>query len=340
MIYLDYAAATPLSKKAFLAMEPYLTEKFFNPSSPYLPAVEVKREYEAAKNAIGSCIGVKGAALVMTAGATESVNLAFRSFNNCLVSEIEHAAVLATAKTLPVYGLVKVRPSGVIDVDDLKAKMTEATELVSVGLVNNETGVIQPLKEIAELIQVEKINRLKNHNSTPLFLHSDASQGLALLKLNVAKLGVDLLTLNAGKVYGPKQVGLLYVRQGAGLKPVLFGGGQELGLRSGTENVAGVVGFATALSEVVAHIDSERKRLMKLKQLFVSELKKQFRVAPLKDSPEIGLLGDEKRQLASFLPITVLGLDAERLVFMLEERGVLVSTGAACAASKGAKSHV
>ncbi|MDR2063730.1 MAG: cysteine desulfurase [Candidatus Nomurabacteria bacterium] len=340
MIYLDHAAATPISKRALRAMEPYFAEKFFNPSSPYFPAVEVRREYEAAKNTIGGCIGVKGSTLVMTAGATESVNLAFQGFASCLVSEIEHSAVLETARSLPMCEFVRVQANGMIDVEDLATKITEETELVSVGLVNNETGMIQPLKEIAEVVQAERMRRSKCQSSTPLFLHSDASQGLTLLKINAAKLGVDLLTLNAGKVYGPKQVGALYVRHGAILKPVVRGGGQEAGLRSGTENVAGVVGFATALSETAARVDGERKRLTKLKQLLIRELSKNFRVAPLKSHPEIGLIGDEKKQLASFVPLTVLGLDAERLVFMLEERGVLVSTGAACAASKGARSHV
>jgi cysteine desulfurase len=340
MIYLDHAAATPLGKKARYAMEPYLTERFFNPSSPYFPAVLARRDYEKAKSEIGACIGVKGSDLVMTAGATESANLALKSFRNGLAGEIEHAAVLQVMKSLPHYDTVKVLPSGVIDVADLRGKISEETEVISVGLVNNETGMVQPVKEIAEIVKEERMRRLKMRCPTPLFLHSDASQGLTLMKINAAKLGLDLLTLNAGKIYGPKQVGLLYVGHEVALAPTVLGGGQELGLRSGTENVAGVMGFAAAITEVTAHVESERKRLMELKQLFLGELRKHFRVDNLKNTPEIGLIGNEKKQLASFLPLTVLGLDAERLIFMLEEKGVLVSTGAACAASKGERSHV
>jgi cysteine desulfurase len=341
IIYLDHAAATPVSERAIRAMQPYLAERFFNPSAPYLPAAEVRREYNHAKDDIAACIGAKGSDLVMTAGATESINLAFTSVASSLpsassprvlVSAIEHPAVLEAAKKAGAYELIGVAKQGNIATQSLQGRTLEGVGLVSVALVSNELGTIQPISDIAAAVKAERLRRLQTGNKVPIYLHTDASQGFGLLDVNVARLGVDMLTLNAGKIYGPKQVGLLWVKPGVRLQPVVAGGGQELGLRSGTENVAGVVGFAAAAQEAKKHAKSELKRLLELKQLMTDKLQ-----AGIKD---LVLLGNTKKQLASFLPITIPGVDAERLVFVLEQDGVLVSTGAACAANKGSRSHV
>ena len=341
MIYLDHAAATPVSQKVLDAMTPFMTTDFFNPSSPYLPAAKVRATYEEAKNKIANFIGGKGNDLVITSGATEANALAFTSVNRAnearrenaqiLVLETEHASVLNNAKNYR-FKTIKVDKTGLIDLTDLKSKLTDDIELVSVSLANNELGTIQPLAEIAELLRKTRLERLKKGITTQLLLHSDASQGLALMEINVARLGVDLLTLNAAKVGGPKGVGALYVAHGVRLKPFTMGGGQERGLRSGTENVAGVVGFAAALEIIKNHQSAARKKYLRLVENLKAELK-NCQIEPL-------YLGNPKHMLANFLPLSFPGLDAERLIFKLEEHEVYLSTGAACSASKGEPSHV
>ncbi|MBQ3464503.1 cysteine desulfurase [Candidatus Saccharibacteria bacterium] len=353
MIYLDHAAATPVSKKALESMLPFFTDTFFNPSAAYLPAKNARESFESSKTKIANFIGAKSADLIITSGATEANSLAFTSINPefgartkspknqeskvsktsplVLVLSTEHASVLENAKVYP-YDLISVDKNGSIDLEDFKKKLTSSVQLVSVSLANNELGTIQPISTIAEIIRDERLRRLKNGDMAPLFLHSDASQGLSLLDINVARLGVDLLTLNSAKVSGPKGVGALYVAHHVKLHPLLLGGGQERGLRSGTENVALSVGFATALESLKNHTASERKKYTKL----VENLKKELDQAKIKPL----YLGNSRNQLSNFLPVSFPGLDAERLVYKLEEREVYVSTGAACAASKGEPSHV
>lgn len=332
MIYLDHAAATPVSKKVLAAMTPFMDEEFFNPSSPYLPAVRVRAAYEEAKSTIANFVGAKGNDLVMTSGATEANALAFTAVSGkILVLEAEHASVLENAKKYD-FETIKVDKTGLISLKDLREKLTDEVELVSVSLANNELGTIQPLAEIAQIIREVRLDRLSRGVKTQLLLHSDASQGLALVDINVARLGVDLLTLNAAKVCGPKGVGALYVGHGVRLKPLTMGGGQERNLRSGTENVAGAVGFAAALEALKGHSAAARKNYTRLVENLKNELK-NCKVQPL-------YLGNPKHSLANFLPLSFPGLDAERLIFKLEEREVYVSTGAACSASKGEPSHV
>lgn len=331
-IYLDHAAATPLLPKVLAAMQPYLSDIFYNPSSPYAPAVAVRRDYEEAKARLAACIGAKPAELIMTAGATESINLAVRSIGGHVVSSgIEHESVLAAVRR-GEHTLVGVSPKGRVNPGDIKEAIRPDTRLVSVQLANGEIGTIQPLGDIATVVRDERARRLENGNKTPIYLHSDASQGAGLLDIHVARLGVDMLTLNAGKVYGPKQVGLLWAERSVFLEPQIVGGGQERGLRSGTENVAGVIGFAAALERAEKGRKAEVDRLEKLRD----SLEKQLTEA----LPQAIVSGDHAHRLSSHLHIAFPGLDGERLVFALENRGVLVATGSACAASKGTRSHV
>ncbi len=332
MIYLDHAAATPVSRKVLNAMEPFFTDKFFNPSAAYLPAKRVAEEYEAAKAEIAHGIGAKANDLVITAGATEANNLAFSVAGNqsdtfsTLYLATEHDSVRRVAEK---YGgeAIKVLPNGRIDLEDLKQKITDETVLISVALANNELGTIQPLAEIAEIIRNVRFKRMQNGNKRPLYLHSDASQALNLLDVNVARLGVDLLTINAAKVYGPKGVGALYVSHEVALTPVSVGGGQERGLRAGTENVPGVIGFSMAINEAKKHLNGNRKKYAKWRKILLEELKDYKLI-------------NRGKVLDNFVVVCFEGLDAERLVFMLEDRGIYVATGAACAASKGIRSHV
>lgn len=329
MIYLDHAAATPVSEKVREAMEPYFSQDFFNPSAAYLPAKKVAVLYEEAKATIAHVIGAKSSDLVITAGATEANNLAFTVMapeDTCLYLITEHDSVRKVAEKhsgIPIA----VDKNGRILLDDLKAKMTDNVTLVSIAIVNNELGTIQPLSEVAAYLREVKMKRLARGLKKPLYLHSDASQALNLLNVNVARLGVDLLTLNAAKIYGPKGVGALFLSHKVKLLPLAVGGGQEQGLRSGTENVPGVIGFAKAIEEVTKHLNGNRKKYANWRKILLSELTDYELV-------------NKKHVLDNFVVLCYDGIDAERLVFLLEEQEVYVSTGAACAANKGTKSHV
>lgn len=355
MIYLDHAAATPVDDRVLKAMEPYFAEKFFNPSAAYLPAKEVSADYETAKGVIAHAIGAKASDLIMTAGATEANNLAFTSLgsgraissqlpppcsaNACarrgspqlshpsvLYLVTEHDSVRNAAKQ---HGgeAIAVLPNGLIDMDDLRSKLTDEVELVSVSLVNNELGVVQPLAEISALLRESRLNRMQRGVKRQLLLHSDASQALNLLNINVARLGVDMLTLNSAKIYGPKGVGALYVAHGVRLEPLTVGGGQEKGLRSGTENIPGVVGFAKATELACEHLNGNRKKYAKWRKILLEGLTNYELI-------------NRKHFIDNFIVLCYNGIDAERLIFLLEGRGIYVATGAACAASKGEKSHV
>lgn len=327
MIYLDHAAATPVSKKVFEAMKPYFSDDFFNPSAAYLPAKKVSSDYEAAKGVIAHAIGAKANDIVITAGATEANNLAFSILDGKVLYLVtEHDSVRKVAEK---HGgtPIDVDKNGRIVLDDLRAKINDDVVLISVALANNELGTIQPLSEVAAIIREVRLDRLSRGVKTPLYLHSDASQALNLLNVNVARLGVDLLTLNSAKVYGPKGVGCLYVSHDVELKPISLGGGQENGLRSGTENVPGVIGFAKAVEEASAHMNGNRKKYAEFRKILLDELQGYELV-------------NKKHSLDNFVVLCYNGIDAERLVFLLEENGVYVSTGAACAANKGTKSHV
>ena len=332
MTYLDHAAATPMDPKVIAAMQPYFTDAFFNPSAPYAPAISVRRAYEAAKTTLGRAIGAKGEEIIMTAGATESVNLAFFSVGGHVVTaNIEHHAVLEAAKQLD-HTFVSADEKGIVSAAAIKAAITPETRLVSIALANNELGTIQPLRDIAEVVRKEREARLGRGDHTPIYLHSDASKGVGQIDVNVARLGLDMLTLNAAKVYGPKQVGLLWSASHVVLKPQVRGGGQERGIRSCTENVAGTIGFAKAMELATEHRKYESDRLATLRDTLQRRITEAF--------PDAVVSGNQKHRLAGHLHISFPNLDAERVLFALESRGVLVATGSACAANKGTRSHV
>ena len=331
--YFDYAAATPVDARVLKVMMPYFSDNFFNPSAPYEPAVRVRREYENAKDRIAKLIGGQKDELVMTAGATESINLAARSFlGHKVCSVIEHDSVLNAVKNGRNFSLVPVGLSGIAKVEDFVKNITDDTVFVSSALANHELGTVQPIAKLAVEINKIRQKRLLAGNKTPLVFHCDASQGFGIIDINVARLGVDLLTLNAGKIYGPKQVGLLWVRRGLNLTAQTVGGGQEGGLRSGTENVAGVMGFARAVEL------AEKKRKGETRRL--AEIRNKMQNLILAELPQAVLAGDQKRRLANFLHISFPEIDAERLIFMLEMQHVYVATGSACSANRRTGSKV
>lgn len=334
-IYLDYAAATPLDERVFSAMQPYFVQQFYNPSAAYTAARQIRTDLDDARHNLAITIGGKRDEVVLTAGATESVNLAFRGLldkgDHVVVGATEHPAVKAIAEQFEVSTAVS-DAKGIITPEAVAARITDDTKLVSITAADSELGTIQPLSKIAETIDRIRHDRRKRGVTQPLYFHSDASQAAGVIDLHVARLGVDLLTLNAAKCYGPKQVGLLWAASHVQLRPLIFGGGQERGLRSGTENVAGAIGFAKALYIAQKQRHTESDRLRALRDSLETQLSEAI--------PELVINGSKKKHLPGHLNVSLDGLDAERVVFHLDSLGVQVATGAACAANKGTRSAV
>lgn len=338
-IYLDYAAATPIADEVIVAMAPYYQQSWHNPSALYLAGRKTKIALNQARADVAHWLGARPAEIIFTAGATEANQLALTglmtsladSKSEILVSATEHAAVLGAAEVSPRSSVIPVDQTGRIDLTALEQSIKSQTLIVSVHYANNETGVVQSLKSVSALILAERNRRLAAGEKRPIYLHTDASQAAQYLDLHVSRLGVDLMTLSAGKIYGPKQVAALYIRGGIQLTPLLVGGGQERGLRSGTENVAGAVGMARALSLVQADRQTETKRLAHLRDKFEKTLS---------SINGIEFNGHRRHRLPNFSHISVAGSDGERLVMELDEAGIQAATGAACSANSQEPSHV
>lgn len=334
-IYLDYAAATPLDSRVFSAMQPYMTEQFYNPSAVYAPARQVRADFEAAKHRIAMVIGAKPTDIIMTAGATESINIAIQGVmtesDHIVIGATEHPSVSAVAAGYN-HSIASATSKGIITVEAVRACINDATKLVSITAADSEIGAVQSLKAIAAMIVEVQDDRRARGVAQPLYFHTDASQVVGVVDLQVGRLGVDMMTLNASKCYGPKQVGVLYSSSHVRLRPVLHGGGQEMGLRSGTENVAGTVGFAKALDIAIKRRHPETKRLSELRDYLQDSLTSQLSALVVN--------GHSKKRLPNIASMSYEGLDAERVVFHLDMKGVYVATGAACAANKGVRSTV
>jgi cysteine desulfurase len=333
-IYLDHAAATAVDPAVAMAMQPFLSEQFYNPSATYLAAVKVHQALEDARARVAHWLGARPSEIIFTAGGSEANNLAIhgvmRQFPKAslVVSGIEHESVLAPAQNYD-YREAAVRTDGRIDLEDLKRKIDVNTVLVSVMYANNEVGTIQPIREVAKVVEAVRKTR---KSKLPLYLHTDAAQASNYLDLHVARLGVDMMTVNGGKIYGPKQSGALFVKAGLQLKPLIDGGGQERGLRSGTESVAGAVGLAAALDMVQSSRHQEAKRLQTLQLEFIKQIERQLPGAVINGSP--------KWRLPNNLHLTLPGKDNERLLIELEQQGILAAAGSACSASNEEPSHV
>ena len=334
--YLDHAAATPMAPEVLEAMMPYLTEFFENPSAPYARARAVRAKLEEARAACAHAIGAKADNLIFCAGATEATNLAFGSVSadgHVVTDAIEHESVLACARARE-HTLVSVAFDGRVSAQSVAEAITPATELVSIELANGEVGTIQPIREIAGVVADERARRLEAGERRPLWLHTDASQAALTLSVSVSSLKVDLMTLSAAKIGGPKQVGALWAADGVCLSPIVLGGGQESGLRSGTQNVAGAIGMAAALELACTRRKQEAQSLRKLRLGLEAHLVRAF--------PRMRVWGpkNERLRLPQVLSVSFPGLEARRLVVALERAHVSVGTGSACAASKMRISHV
>ncbi len=334
-IYLDYAAATPLDESVKQAMLPFWQDQFFNPSASYSPAIKVRQAINHARQQVAYWLGAKPTEIIFTAGASEANNLAVAGIMsqypkaNIVISSIEHESVLSPA-SLYDCRLIKVLEDGRLDLNDLRQKIDNQTVLVSVMQANNEIGTIEPLKQVAEII--ESIRRQRGSSGLPLYLHSDSTQAANYLDLHVARLGVDLMTLNGGKIYGPKQSGLLYLKSSVKLQPLIMGGGQERNLRSGTENVPAIIGFATALDKAQSLRHEEAKRTLQLRDDFISDLTRAI--------PGITINGSIKQRLPNNIHVSLPNIDNERLLIQLDAHGILAAAGSACSASSNQPSHV
>lgn len=336
-IYLDYAAATPLDRKVYKAMKPYFAQEFFNPSATYAAAINVKKDLEEARAMAAYWLGVRSGDIIFTAGGSEANNLAIHGAmraqpgSNIVISAIEHESVLAPASRYDCR-IAKVGPDGRLDLDSLRSLIDGSTTLVSIIYANNEVGVIQPLREIAEIIKAISAERSIAKNPLPLLLHTDAAQAANYLDLHVSSLGVDMLSLNGGKIYGPKQSGLLYVSSSAAITPLIDGGGQERGLRSGTENVSGDIGLAQALQLVQRTRHKESSRVAELQKLFLQLIKTSI--------PGAVVNGSTKHRLPNNVHLSFPGADNERLLIQLDQLGIQAAAGSACTAGSELPSRV
>ena len=332
-IYLDYAATTPVSDEVMASMEPYFQREYGNPGSFNTLGMKARDAVDAARAKISKILNCKTSELIFTSCGTESINLAIKGFmrankekgNHLITTSIEHQAVLETCRYLEKYEGVKVtyldvNHEGFINLRQLEESIKKETILVSIMYANNEIGTIQSLSDIGKITKKQGI-----------IFHTDACQA-GLLNLDVNKLQVDLLSLNGSKIYGPKGVGLLYKKTGIPLHPLIHGGGQENNLRSGTENVPGIVGFAAALSMIQENKEKEIERLKNLQEKLIDNI--------LKNIPNSHLNGPIKNRLPGNASITFKGLDTEALLIALNDSGIYASSGSACTSKNINASHV
>jgi len=336
-IYLDYAAAAPVDPEVLAVMQPYFTEKFYNPSATYLAAQKTHKDLDNARTQVAHVIGALSSEIIFTAGGTEANNLAIKGVleqypgSEVLVSSVEHESVLVPAGNF-IHAHIPVADNGMVELDDLKTLITDKTVLISVMYANNEVGTVQPIRKVTQLARSIRDERRKKGNKLPLYVHTDACQAGNYLDLHVSRLGIDLMTMNGGKIYGPKQSGALFVAGHVRLKPQIEGGGQERNIRSGTENVAQAVGFAEALALAQAARHERAEAMRGLQEYFIALLTKRI--------PDVLINGAKKHRLPNNVHITIPGQDNERLIFALDEKGVLAAAGSACSASDEEPSHV
>lgn len=342
-IYLDNSATTPVDKKVFSAMKKYWSKNFGNPSSIHKMGVEAKNTLQKARKTVADFLNAHDREIFFTSGGTEANNLAIFGLIKRLqkegkrpeeigliTSEIEHSSILECFREIEKRGFdvsyVKVDENGILDLNDLKEKIRENTFLISIGYVNSEIGSIQLIREIIKEVRHKRKDFGRDKNTFPYF-HTDASQAGLYLNMNVEELGVDMMTLDAQKMYGPKGVGALFVKDGVEIEPMILGGGQEGGLRSGTENIPLIVGFAKAVEIAKKLKEKERQRIGKLRDGFFVQLKKFI--------PSAIINGSLENRLPNNINISVPGQSGEMLVFRLDEKKIICSSASACSSGSG-----
>ena len=336
-IYLDNSATTPVDPRVVEAMLPFFTETFGNPSSIHLPGREARKAMEESRAAIAGRINASPKEIVFTGSGTEANNLAVKGTafalrgrgNHVILSAIEHDSVHEPCQWLRTQGFevtcLPVDGHGLVDPADLKRAIGSGTILVSVIHAHNEIGTVEPIAELGRICREQEV-----------VFHSDACQSFGKIPIDVDAEAIDLLTLNAHKIHGPKGVGALYIRAGLRVSPWEHGGGQESGLRAATQNVAGIVGFARAAELCFADFAAQISRLLELREKIVRFITGRF--------PEAYLNGHPEQRLPNNVNVGFAGYEGEaiRLLLELDARGVAVSTGSACSANKadGAPSRV
>jgi len=343
-IYLDNAATTPLDPRVLKAMLPFLKEEYGNPSSLHSLGQRSREAIEKSREIIANFIKAKTDEIFFTSGGTESNNFAIKgvAFANekfgkhIITSKIEHHAVLEPCHWLEKNGFkvsyLDVDKNGLINVNQVEKTITDETILVSIMHANNEIGTIEPIVEIGNLIKKVREERKERNIKTPIYFHTDAVQTFGHLPINVNELNVDLLSASAHKLYGPKGTGLLYIKKGVKIEPLIHGGGHEKGLRSGTENTAGIVGFAKAVEIAKKEMDKEYQRLTKFRDLLIEEIFKKI--------DGVSLNGDRYLRLPNNINISVKGVEGEAMVLYLDKKGIACSTGSACSSHSLEPSHV
>ena len=331
-VYLDYQSAKPVDPRVVEAMSPYFTERFGNPASLHGVGDDATSTLETARATVAASVGAQPDEIVFTSGATESSNLALLGYANrnrragdhVVISEVDHISIHNIGKMLEKAGfrVSKVPPDqfGRIDPEKLRKRITAETILVSVGWASNEIGSVQRIPEIAEVVA-----------GTGAVLHSDAVAAQGQLPIDVNRVGVGMLTLSSNDIYGPQGVGALYIRKGVKVAPVAFGGGQENGLRSGTENLAGIVGMAAAAEIMSRELTEDAARMAALRDRLVREV--------LAAIPDAHLNGHPTERLPGNAHFRFEGVEGESLVLLMREEGISVATGSACSSKTLEPSH-
>ncbi len=333
-IYLDYSAGKPVDPRVTDAMLPFFNLHFGNPSSVHTLGQEAKQALEASRDIIAKLINSENPeAIIFTSGATESNNLAIRGVagrnksrgNKILTSSIEHMSVVNPCKLMIRNGFqvvfLPVDNFGILDLEKLEAELDDQTTLVSVVYANSEIGTIEPIKEISKIVHMKKA-----------FLHVDATAAAGQLPIDVQAVNIDLLTISSNDMYGPKGVGALYIKPGTTIEPINQGGGQERGLRSGTENIPGIVGFAKAAEIAKKEMANESQRLLLLRNNLIEGL--------IKPIPNSYLNGHPTQRLPDNVSVRYSFIEGESILLSLDINGIFASSGSACAAKTLQPSHV
>ncbi len=343
-VYLDHAATTPVDKRVKEAMDPFYTANFGNPSSLYASGLQSKRAIDNARKIVADFFHTNPYNIFFTGGGTESVNTAIfgvvkkhaKAGKHLITTKVEHEAVMFSMKRLEKEGFevtyLDVNEEGLVSLEDFKKALRPDTVLVSIMYANNEIGTVEPIAEIGRLILKHRKN---NDTSYPIF-HTDACQATNYLDMDVEKLHVDLMSINGSKIYAPKGVGVLFKRKGIRIEPLIYGGGQEDGMRSGTENVPGIVGLGKALEIITEEREVEMSKLVELRKYFWEQIQEKI--------PKIRLNGPQLDDLTKRLPnnlnVTFLDIEGEALLLYLDASGIMCSTGSACTSISLEPSHV
>ena len=331
MIYLDNAASTPVHEQVFHEMIPFFQDQFGNPSSIHRYGRFAQRAIQNARKQIAHLINSEPNEILLTSGGTESNNTALFGLahatkgNHIVTSSIEHEAILEPCKKLEKEGFeityIPVDNSGLVNSKDIEKSITPETCLVSIMFANNEIGTIQPIQEISKICHDKQI-----------VFHTDAVQAVGKIKIDVKELGIDMLSISSHKINGPKGVGALYIKKGIKIIPFIYGGGQENGMRSGTENVASIVGFGKACQLAQENMKQNILHLQNIRNNLIAKV--------MKEIPLVTLNGHSDQRIANNAHFTFLGVNGEDLIIKLDENGIAASTGSACSVRVQKESHV